>query len=154
MINIAADNGLVVILDPIEPSSWLDIRRANGTAKAFAYGEYLGNRSKNFPNIIWMDGNDFQSWRNATDGALVQAVARGLKSIDSSHIHTVTNLDTSGVIQLSYIRNLFGSRKWFDLIPDQTHAVVTAGYDSISCRVGRFLAYLGKNPGVIVRALP
>ena len=31
--------------------------------------------------------------------------------------------DTPGVIQLSYMRNLSCSRKWFDLIPDQTHAV-------------------------------
>jgi hypothetical protein len=44
-----------------------------------------------------MHGNDFQSWRNATDDALVQAVARGIKSIDSNHIHTVElNYLTSG----------------------------------------------------------
>jgi hypothetical protein len=253
MINIAANNGMVVLLDPIETSSWLDILRANGTAKAFAYGEYLGNRYKAFPNIIWMHGNDFQSWRTATDNTLAQAVARGIKSTDSSHIHTVelhyltsgslddpswaplielnaaytyfptyaqvlteynrldfkpvlmveanyefehnsntdggstknlrhqeywtmlsgatgqvygsaytwrlqkgwqTNLDTPGVIQLSYMRNLFGSRKWFDLVPDQSHTVVTAGYDSISCRVGQFLAYIGNNPGFMARVLP
>jgi hypothetical protein len=200
-----------------------------------------------------MHGNDFQSWQTATDNTLVQAVARGIKSTDSSHIHTVelnyltsgslddrswaplielnavytyfptyaqvlteynrldfkpvfmveanyefehnsntdggsaqnlrrqeywtmlsgaggqvygsaytwqlgkgwqTNLDTPGVIQLSYMKNLFGSRKWFDLIPDQTHSVVTAGYDSISCLVGKFVAYIGKNQGVMTRALP
>jgi Protein of unknown function (DUF4038) len=60
MINIAADNGMVVLLNPIETSSWLDILRTNGIAKAFAYGQYLGNRYKGFPNIVWMHGNDFQ----------------------------------------------------------------------------------------------
>ena len=67
------------------------------TAKAFAYGQYLGNRYKNFPNIIWMHGNDFQSWRDATDDALVQAVARGIRSADPNHIHTAElNFLTSG----------------------------------------------------------
>lgn len=237
MINIAAVNGMTVLLDPIETGSWLDTLRANGIAKAFAYGQFLGNRYKNFPNIIWMHGNDFQSWQNATDDALVLAVARGIRSTDPNHIHTVelnyqtsgslddpswaplinlnaaytyfptyaqvlteynrsnfkpvfmveanyefehlgnadggstqnlrrqeywtmlsgatgqvygsfytwrfakgweTNLDTPGVIQLGYMKNLFISRKWYDLIPDQAHEVVTAGYDSLSGLVGKF----------------
>ena len=37
------------------------------------------------------------------------------------------------------------SKKWYDLIPDQTHTVVTAGYDSFSCLIGTFLAYFGKD---------
>ena len=69
--------------------SWLDILRKNGKSKAFEYGQYLGNRHKDFPNIIWMHGNDFQSWRNAADDDLVQAVARGIRSMDANHIHTV-----------------------------------------------------------------
>jgi hypothetical protein len=230
MLRIAADHGMLVLLDPIETISWLDILRKNGTSKAFGYGRYLGNRYKDFPNIIWMHGNDFQSWRNAADDDLVQAVARGIRSVDANHIHTVelnyqtsgsledeswaplievnaaytyfptyaqvlteynrqnfqpvfmveanyefenlaadvgstqtlrrqeywamlsgaagqlygsahtwrlqkgweANLDTSGVIQLRNMKNLFVSRKWQDLVPDQTYTVVTAGYDSFS----------------------
>ena len=56
------------------------------------------------------------------------------------------NLDTSGVIQLSYMKNLFASRKWYDLVPDQSHTVVTAGYDHLSCIVGQFMADLSKDP--------
>ena len=64
------------------------------------------------------------------------------------------NLDTSGVIQLSYMKNLFVSRKWQDLVPDQTHTVVTAGYDSFSCLVGQFVAYVSKDPtSLLSRAL-
>ena len=97
MINIAASHGMLVLLDPIETTSWLSVLRANGTTKAFAYGQYLGARYKNFPNIIWMHGNDFQSWEDKNDDALVQAVARGIRSTDSNHIHTVElNYLTSG----------------------------------------------------------
>jgi hypothetical protein len=250
MLRIAADHGMVVLLDPIETISWLDILRKNGKSKAFEYGQYLGNRYKDFPNIIWMHGNDFQSWRNAADDDLVQAVARGIRSMDANHIHTVelnyvtsgsledkswaplielnaaytyfptyaqvlteynrqnfkpvfmveanyefenvgpdtdggstqnlrrqeywamlsgaagqlygsahswklqkgwdANLDTSGVIQLSYVKNLFVSRKWYDLVPDQTHTVVTAGYDRFSCIVGNFMAYIGKDQDSLI----
>src|SRR6266851_4324075 len=252
VLRIAADHGMVVLLDPIETISWLDILRKNGTSKAVEYGQYLGNRYKDFPNIIWMHGNDFQSWRNAADDALVQAVARGIRNVDANHIHTVelnyatsgsledkswaplielnaaytyfptyaqvlteynrsnfkpvflveanyefeglltgdgstqnlrqqeywamlsgaagqlygsahtwqlqkgweANLDTSGVIQLSYMKNLFVSRKWQDLVPDQTHTVVTAGYGRFSCLVGQFVAYVSKDPdSLLSRAL-
>jgi hypothetical protein len=249
VLRIAADHGMVVLLDPIETSSWLDILRKNGEFKSFEYGQYLGNHYKDFPNIIWMHGNDFQSWRNAADDALVQAVARGIRSVDANHIHTVelnyltsgslqdkswaplielnaaytyfptyaqvlteynrrnfkpvfmveanyeferlpgtdggstqnlrrqeywamlsgaagqlygsahtwqlqkgweANLDTSGVIQLSYMKNLFASGKWHDLVPDQTHTVVTSGYDRFSCIVGKFVAHVGKDQNSLV----
>ena len=248
MINIAAAHGMLALLDPIETSSWMDMLRANGVAKAFAYGQYLGNRYKNFPNIIWMHGNDFQSWQDVADDALAQAVARGIKSVDANHIHTIElnyltsgslddpswaplikldaaytyfptyaqvlteynrpdfkpvfmveayyefehgaeggstpnlrrqeywtmlsgatgqvygsaytwrlekgwegNLDTPGAIQLGCMRNLFASRKWYDLIPDQTHSLVTAGYDRSSGLVGSVAAYLGKHSGLAER---
>ncbi len=80
---------MLVLLDPIETISWLDILRKNGTSKAFGYGRYLGNRYKDFSNIIWMHGNDFNSWRNSDDDALVQAVARGIRDADPNHLHTV-----------------------------------------------------------------
>jgi hypothetical protein len=236
MINIAAANGMVVLLDPIETSSWLNMLRANGTAKAFEYGQWLGNRYNKFPNIIWMHGNDFQTWKNASDDALVQAVARGIRSSDPNHIHTVElnyaasgslddpswaplieldaaytyfptyaqvlteynrskfkpvfmveanyefehvqntdggstknlrrqeywtmlsgatgqvygsrhtwrfdkgwqeNLDTPGVVELGYMRGLFVSRKWYDLIPDQNHTIVTAGYHGSAEYIGK-----------------
>jgi Protein of unknown function (DUF4038)/Putative collagen-binding domain of a collagenase len=251
IISIAAAYGMVVILDPIETVGWLSTLRANGIDKAFAFGQYLGNRYKNISNIIWMHGNDFQSWRTATDDALVQAVARGIRTMDSSHIHTVelnylvsgslddpswaplidldaaytyfptyaqvlaeynrtnfkptfmveanyefehipgtdggstrnlrrqeywtmlsgatgqlygsaftwklhkgweSNLDTPGVIQLSYMKNLFASKKWYDLIPDQTHTVVTAGYGGFSCFVGNLITNLQRSQYRILRA--
>lgn len=239
MIGLAASYGMVVLLDPIETSSWLPVLRANGIKKAFAYGQYLGDRYKSFPNIIWLHGNDFQSWNDAADDALVQAVAHGIRSRDPNHIHSVelnyltsgslddptwtplveldaaytyfptyaqvlteynrpevrpivmieanyefersaegstqslrrqeywtmlsgatgqvygsaytwrlekgwdTKLDTPGVVQLSIMKNLFIRRRWYNLIPDQSHTVVTAGYDGLAGSVGRLTAYFG-----------
>ena len=97
MIAVAAANGMVVLLNPLETSGWLEVLRSNGPTKALAYGQYLGNRYKDVPNIIWMYGNDFQTWRNATDDTLVQAVARGIRSADGNHLHTIElNYYTSG----------------------------------------------------------
>ena len=39
-----------------------------------------------------------------------------------------TALDSPGSVQFSYAVQLFSSRKWYNIVPDQTHAVVTAGY--------------------------
>jgi len=39
-----------------------------------------------------------------------------------------TNLDTPGAIQMAYVKALLEARAWFDLVPDQAHKVVTAGY--------------------------
>ena len=219
VINLAATNGIEVMLDPIETGGWLPTMLANGTNSCRAYGQYLGNRYKNFPNIIWCSGNDFQVWSTAANDAVVLAVAQGLKDMDTNHLQTIElgyslssslddanwaplvglnaaytysptyaevlhaynqsgamptfmveanyefgwntdtdggstrnlrmqeywtmlsgasgqlygnentvgftsgwqgQLDTPGVVQLGYLRNLFGSRAWYNLVPDQT----------------------------------
>jgi hypothetical protein len=38
------------------------------------------------------------------------------------------NLDTTGVLEFGYCQDLFESRPWHSLVPDQTHILVTAGY--------------------------
>ena len=232
MLTIAANHGMVVLLDPIETGSWLATLQANGMGKARAYGRYLGNRFKDIPNIVWMHGNDFQSWRNASDNALVVAVAKGIQETDPNHIQTAeldylvsatlddpqfrplvaldavytyrptyakilseyrrasfkpmfmveanyefeqnggtdggiiiknlrkqeywtmlsgatgqlygsaytwrldgdwpNNLDTPGIIQFNYMRRLFAPRQWYNLVPDRTHQVFTAGRGTFS----------------------
>jgi len=231
MMDAAAAKGTVVLLDPIETGGWLGVLQANGIAKARHYGEYLGNRFKDHPNIIWMSGNDFQSWRNPSDNKLVRAVMQGLASTDANHIQTIEldyyvsasmedgplrpllgldavytyrptyaeelteykradfrptfmveanyefeqnggtdggttenlrrqeywtalsgttgqlygsayswrlqgdwqdNLDTIGIRQLSYVKQLFGSRKWYDLVPDRAHQVLIRGFGHYS----------------------
>ncbi len=89
IIEIAAKHGILVFLDPIETAGWLSTLRNNGLAADYSYGQYLGRRYKNFPNIAWINGNDFSGWRNTSDDALVRAVAKGIKAADPGHIRTV-----------------------------------------------------------------
>jgi len=85
-----------VILDPAETIDWLSVLRRNGLDKAKTYGRYLGTRYKNFPNIVWMSGNDFQTWSTRSDDAVVQEVANGIKETDPNQMHTVLlNFDVS-----------------------------------------------------------
>jgi hypothetical protein len=228
MIRLAAREGFVLFLDPIETGGWLGVLRDNGEAKARAYGRFLGERYRSFANIVWSNGNDFLTWKDPSDDALVLAVAKGIQSVDSAHIHTVElnyprstsrddprwrpvikldaaytyhatygevlraynnrppmpvymaeacyefekndnaisrgvppilrrqeywsvlsgatgqfygnhytwqfadgwkdHLDTPGSTQVGHLAKLFAPTRWFELAPDQTHKVVTAGY--------------------------
>ena len=89
IIRMAATNGITVMLDPIETGGWLDTMLANGAINCRAYGRYLGNRYKNFPNLMWISGNDYQTWEDPVNDAVVTAVALGIKDEDANHIQTV-----------------------------------------------------------------
>jgi hypothetical protein len=96
IITLAANHGMVVFLDPIDTLQWLPTLRNNGPTAAGVYGQYLGNRYKRFDNIVWLDGDDFNSWQNPGDDAVVRAVANGIKSADPRHLQTVElNIFTS-----------------------------------------------------------
>jgi Protein of unknown function (DUF4038) len=108
MIRLAGEQGISVFLDPIETGGWLATLRRNGTVKAYAYGRYLGRRYRKFPNIAWFNGNDFQGWRDPSNNAVVLAVAKGIKSVDPDHIHTV---------QLNYpVSSSLDNARWLGLI--------------------------------------
>jgi hypothetical protein len=228
MIRLAAKAGMVVFLDPIETGGWLGALRRNGVARDRAYGRFLGRSFRALPNIVWMSGNDFQSWSSPADDAVVLAVAKGIHSVDRKHLQTVElnfvdsgslddprwrsviqldaaytyhatyarvlkeynrprflpvfmveagyefeqnnqsiskgdpqilrrqeywtalsgstgqfygnrytwpftngwrdNLDTKGSEQIGYLEKLLAGRRWFGLVPDQAHKIVTAGY--------------------------
>jgi hypothetical protein len=89
LVNLAATYHLAVLLDPIETGGWLVTLENNGPAKAFNYGVYLGNRYRNFANIVWHSGNDFQSWNDPSDNNLVHQVMLGIASADPAHLQTI-----------------------------------------------------------------
>jgi hypothetical protein len=89
IIRIAANAGIAVFLDPIETGGWLDTLRNNGVQKAYAYGQFVGRSFKQFRNVVWSSGNDFQTWSNPSDDALVLAVAKGIQSVDPQNIQTI-----------------------------------------------------------------
>ena len=232
ILTLAAKAGLVVFLDPIETGGWLSVLQKNGIAKDRAYGRFLGTRYKRFRNIVWMSGNDFQSWSKTSDDAVVLAVAKGLRSASPAQLQTVelnylnsgsldderwrpvikvdaaytyfptyaqvikeynrksflpvfmveagyefeqnsssiskgdpdilrrqeywsllsgatgqfygngytwpfaegwkNHLDTPGSVQMGYLARLFAGRRWFRLVPDQAHKIVTSGYGKFS----------------------
>jgi hypothetical protein len=128
MIRLAAKAGMVLFLDPIETGGWLEVLRDNGVAKDYAYGRFLGRRYRNFGNIVWSNGNDFQSWRQASDDAVVLAVAKGIRSVDRAHIQTV-ELDSpeSGSLDDPRWRSVIELDAAYTHVP--TYAKVLAEYN-------------------------
>ena len=87
----------MVILDPAETIDHLKILAANGSDKCRTFGRYLGQRYRRFPNLIWMSGNDFQTWRDPKNDEVVLAVAKGIREADPEHLQTVElNYEVSG----------------------------------------------------------
>lgn len=89
IVELAAKRHILVFLDPAETAGWLLTLRNNGLAADYAYGRYLGNRYKKYPNIAWINGNDFSGWKDSSNDAVVQAVAKGIRSADPGHIQTI-----------------------------------------------------------------
>jgi hypothetical protein len=97
MIRLAEKHGLLVILDPCETIDHLKPLLRNGPEKCREYGRYLGSRYQGFDNLLWMHGNDFQTWQDPAHDAVVLAVARGIRDRDSRHLHTIElNYQVSG----------------------------------------------------------
>ncbi len=89
IVQLATSHQLLVFLDPIETIGWLPVLRNNGMKAAYAYGQYLGKRYRHFRNVMWISGNDFNNWRVPTDDALVQEVAKGIRSVAPDQMQTV-----------------------------------------------------------------
>lgn len=53
---------------------------------AFAYGQWIAKRYKDFPNIIWINGGDRNG--GGDNKAIWDALGTGIKSIDKNHLMT------------------------------------------------------------------
>ena len=89
IVQTAAANGLQCLFTPLDQGGWTQTSLANGTSRCQQYGQFLGNRYRNYPNIIWNFGNDFQNWRIAQNDAVILAIADGLRSADPNHLITI-----------------------------------------------------------------
>jgi hypothetical protein len=129
VIRLAARYHMAVFLDPIETGSWLSVLQANGIAKAFAYGQYLGTRYAAYPNIVWLSGNDFQDWQDPSADALVLAVAKGIQSTDPGHLQTIElNYPVSSALDDRRWRSLVGLNSVYTYGP--TYAETLKAYDN------------------------
>jgi hypothetical protein len=45
-----------------------------------------------------------------------------------------SHIDTPGAAQIRFLKSFFESRAWYDLVPDQTHKTLTAGYGTFSTK--------------------
>jgi hypothetical protein len=78
--------------------------RNAGTTKAYNYGHYLGARYAG--RVVWQHGNDYETWRSASDEALVMAVRDGIKAADPSDLNTIElNYEVNQVITASASRD-------------------------------------------------
>jgi hypothetical protein len=103
-VNTAASYGLIILFDTWETGALMPLARANGTMKMHDFGVFLGSRYKNFPNIIWITGNDFQTWTDPTDNALMQNLMAGIASADPNHLQTTElNFSVSGSLDDSLL---------------------------------------------------
>jgi len=108
IIQLAQKHHLLVFIDPIETIGWLPSLRNNGEEAAYNYGRYLGNRYKNFTNVAWLNGNDFDLWTIPEDDRLVQAVSKGIRSAAPNQLQSVElNVRTS---------SSFDDPRWIPLI--------------------------------------
>ena len=227
IVQQAAANGLQCMFTPLDQGGWTQTSLVNGTIACQQYGQFLGKRYTNYPNIIWNFGNDFQLWRTAANDAVILAIADGLRSADPNHLVTIeldfpvsesqddanwiprinmngvytyyttyietlvaynkptvmpvlfleehyedeliegetgtpnvlrrqeywsllsgalaghmygsaytdafsgnwqANLGTEGAVELGYFKSLMTSVAWYNLVPDQAHSLLTAGY--------------------------
>jgi len=89
IVQQAAANGLQCLFTPLDQDGWTQTSLVNGTSRCQQYGQFLGNRYSNYPNIIWNFGNDFQQWRNEQNDAVILAIADGVRSADLNHLITI-----------------------------------------------------------------
>lgn len=91
IIRKAHARGILVLLVPAYAGAnggsegWWSKMKANGAGKLRAYGRFVGARYRRFPNVLWVQGGDFDP--PAEDRALVDAVADGIRSVDDK-LHT------------------------------------------------------------------
>jgi len=103
VINKAAEKGILVILTPAYlgyncgSEGWCSEVKATSLANLRGYGNYLGNRYKDYDNVIWMHGGDVAA---GDFGALdhVNAIADGIREIDPGKLFTAHGVRWSSAI--------------------------------------------------------
>ncbi len=94
IIQSAANNGILVLLAPLYlgynclDQGWCAEVKAATQAEMYAWGRWVGNRYKNFDNIMWVIGGDTDP---SPVKAKVQAMVDGILSVDTRHPFTAHN---------------------------------------------------------------
>jgi hypothetical protein len=123
IVRKAGDHGIVVFLFPAYlgyvggSEGWYQEMVNNGKFKLKAYGNYVGNRFVNLDNIVWVNAGDY----NPPNKALTEAVADGIRAVDTRHIHTAHCAE--GTSAMDYWSN----ETWLDLDNVYTYPSLGSG---------------------------
>jgi hypothetical protein len=106
LVHEADSRGILVILTPsyigyaCGDQGWCERMKHNGVSRLRQYGQWLGHRYRDFPNIAWLESGDYTPSRKGSPSEmdLVTAIAEGVKAGDGGvHLHTVEwSTETSG----------------------------------------------------------
>jgi hypothetical protein len=97
LIRLAATKGMFIGLlptwgDKVDNASWGKGPMIFTPENAAAYGRFLGNRYRDFPNIIWINGGDRSGGENSTGTGnnfpVWDALGKSIKSADPNHLMT------------------------------------------------------------------
>ena len=91
VIRRAADKGLFIGLlptwgDKIDPMKWGKGPKIFNSENGYKYGQWIGRRYRDFPNIIWINGGDRDG--GGDNKAVWDAIGNGIKSVDHNHLMT------------------------------------------------------------------
>jgi hypothetical protein len=120
VLHRAADKGFLVLLTPSYTgfgggaSGWYQEMKANGPARLQEYGRYLGQRYRDFNNIIWVEGGDY----NPPDKNLVRAIADGIRELAPQTLHTAHCAPDTSAIEY------WGGEHWLGLNSIYTYGAV------------------------------
>jgi Protein of unknown function (DUF4038)/Putative collagen-binding domain of a collagenase/Immunoglobulin I-set domain len=91
VIQRAGHYGMCVFAYPLYDGfggiGWYSQMAGNPTNTLFLYGQFIGNRYRNFTNIVWVGAGDYDE-SNAPNNCLWNIVAAGITSVDTNHLIT------------------------------------------------------------------
>ena len=131
IINEAGQLGLWVAVLPTWGDKW-NLKWGQGPEiftpeNAAVFGEYLANRYKDIPNIIWVIGGD-RPIESETHREINISIARAIKSVDQNHLMTFHPTGGKGSAQN------FHNEEWLDFNMRQTgHSLANNGSFEAIC---------------------
>lgn len=112
VIRKAGELGIQVVLAPNYlgccNDGWLDsLLNDNSESDARWYGEWIGARYRDFPNLLYVWGNDLPPGNARSK---IRAMAEGVKAMDPNHLHTY-----HGASESSALDDWGSDESWLDI---------------------------------------
>lgn len=89
LVSLARTYGITLVLTPADeapPADCMAMLVANGHTACVNYGNFLANRYKNAPNVVWMHGNDYTDTSYDT---YVAGIMSGIQAVWPTSLHTL-----------------------------------------------------------------